>query len=76
MAAVAAWTPLGHELKHDVVLLGRFDNGLDSSASLNGSDKAYVGVIAQEVGLCDRMRHCRSRRFLVSYERLIAFPIL
>ena len=37
-------------LKHDVTLLGRFDNGLGFYRfSYNGSDKAYVGVIAQEV---------------------------
>ena len=37
-------------LKHDVVLLGRLDNGLGYYRfSYLGSDKAYVGVIAQEV---------------------------
>ena len=37
-------------LKHDIVLLGRLDNGLGFYRfSYNGSDKAYVGVIAQEV---------------------------
>src|SRR5207248_1963395 len=37
-------------LKHDVMLLGRLDNGLGFYRfSYNGSDKAYVGVIAQEV---------------------------
>ncbi len=37
-------------LKHDVVLLGRLDDGLGFYRfSYNGSDKAYVGVIAQEV---------------------------
>ncbi len=37
-------------LKHDVVLLGHLDNGLGFYRfSYNGSDKAYVGVIAQEV---------------------------
>ena len=37
-------------LKHDVVLLGRLDNGLGFYRfGYNGSDKAYVGVIAQEV---------------------------
>jgi hypothetical protein len=37
-------------LKHDVVLLGRLDNGLGFYRfSYLGSDKAYVGVIAQEV---------------------------
>ena len=37
-------------LKHDVILLGRLDNGLGYYRfSYLGSDKAYVGVIAQEV---------------------------
>jgi hypothetical protein len=37
-------------LKHDVVLLGHLDNGLGYYRfSYLGSDKAYVGVIAQEV---------------------------
>ena len=37
-------------LKHDIHLLGRLDNGLGFYRfSYNGSDKAYVGLIAQEV---------------------------
>ncbi len=37
-------------LKHDIVLLGHLDNGLGFYRfSYNGSDMAYVGVIAQEV---------------------------
>ena len=37
-------------LKHDVVLLGHLDNGLGFYRfSYNGSTKAYVGVMAQEV---------------------------
>ena len=37
-------------MKHDVVLLGHLDNGLGFYRfSYLGSDKAYVGVIAQEV---------------------------
>jgi hypothetical protein len=37
-------------LKHDVVLLGHLDNGIGFYRfDYNGSDKAYVGVIAQEV---------------------------
>ena len=37
-------------LKHDIVLLGHLDNGLGFYRfAYNGSDKAYVGVIAQEV---------------------------
>jgi Chaperone of endosialidase len=37
-------------LKHDIYLLGHLDNGLGFYRfSYNGSDRAYVGVIAQEV---------------------------
>jgi hypothetical protein len=37
-------------LKHHVILLGHLDNGLGFYRfSYNGSDKAYVGVMAQEV---------------------------
>jgi hypothetical protein len=37
-------------LKHDIALLGHLDNGLGFYRfSYNGSDKTYVGVIAQEV---------------------------
>jgi len=37
-------------LKHDIVLVGHLDNGLGYYRfSYNGSDKAYVGVMAQEV---------------------------
>jgi hypothetical protein len=37
-------------LKHDIALLGRLDNGLGFYRfSYNGSDKTYVGVMAQEV---------------------------
>ena len=37
-------------LKHDIVLLGNLDNGLGYYRfSYLGSDKAYVGVMAQEV---------------------------
>ena len=37
-------------LKHDIVLLGHLDDGIGFYRfDYNGSDKAYVGVIAQEV---------------------------
>jgi hypothetical protein len=37
-------------LKHDIVLLGHLDNGIGFYRfDYNGSDKAYVGVIAQDV---------------------------
>ena len=36
--------------KHDIVMLGHLANGLGFYRfSYNGSDKAYVGVMAQEV---------------------------
>jgi hypothetical protein len=36
--------------KHDIVLLGRLDNGLGFYRfKYNGSDQTYVGVMAQEV---------------------------
>ncbi|MBV1700094.1 MAG: tail fiber domain-containing protein, partial [Hyphomicrobiales bacterium] len=37
-------------LKHDIVLLGRLDNGIGFYRfAYNGSERAYVGVMAQEV---------------------------
>jgi hypothetical protein len=37
-------------LKHDISLLGHLDNGVGFYRfRYNGSDKAYVGVMAQEV---------------------------
>ena len=37
-------------LKHDIALIGHLDNGLGFYRfSYNGSDRAYVGVMAQEV---------------------------
>ena len=37
-------------LKHDIVLLGRLDNGVGFYRfAYNGSNRAYVGVMAQEV---------------------------
>jgi hypothetical protein len=36
--------------KHDIVLIGQLDNGIGFYRySYNGSDKVYVGVMAQEV---------------------------
>jgi len=61
------------ELKHDVVLLGRLDNGLGYYRfAYNGSDKAYVGVIAQEVRAVrpDAVTVGRDGYLRVSYERL------
>ena len=59
VAAAAAWVVVAgrrrHGMsdiraKHDIALLGHLDNGLGFYRfSYNGSDKAYVGVMAQEV---------------------------
>jgi hypothetical protein len=60
-------------LKHDVVLLGRLDNGLGYYRfAYNGSEKAYVGVIAQEVRVVrpDAVAVGRDGYLRVSYERL------
>jgi hypothetical protein len=60
-------------LKHDVVLLGRLDNGLGYYRfAYNGSEKAYVGVIAQEVRAIrpDAAFVGRDGYLRVSYERL------
>ena len=60
-------------LKHDVVLLGRLDNGLGYYRfAYNGSEKAYVGVIAQEVRAIrpDAVFVGRDGYLRVSYERL------
>ena len=61
------------ELKHDVVLLGRLDNGLGYYRfAYNGSDKAYVGVIAQEVRAVrpDAVTIGRDGYLRVSYKQL------
>ena len=60
-------------LKHDVVLLGRLDNGLGYYRfAYNGSDKAYVGVIAQEVQVVrpDAVTRGSDGYLRVYYERL------
>jgi hypothetical protein len=60
-------------LKHDVVLLGRLDNGLGYYRfAYNGSEKAYVGVIAQEVRavLPDAVTVGRDGYLRVYYRRL------
>jgi hypothetical protein len=50
VAPAAAGTTSDIRLKHDIVLLGRLANGLGFYRfSYNGSDKIYVGVMAQEV---------------------------
>jgi hypothetical protein len=60
-------------LKHDVVLLGHLDNGLGFYRfSYLGSDKAYVGVIAQEVQAVSPAAVTRGRDgyLRVYYDRL------
>ena len=60
-------------LKHDVVLLGHLDNGLGYYRfSYNGSDKAYVGVIAQDVQTLrpDAVTRGRDGYLRVYYEKL------
>jgi hypothetical protein len=60
-------------LKHDVVLLGHLDNGLGYYRfSYLGSDKAYVGVIAQEVEAMrpDAVTRGRDGYLRVYYDRL------
>lgn len=60
-------------LKHDVVLLGRLESGLGYYRfAYNGSDKAYVGVIAQEVQTVrpDAVTRGSDGYLRVYYERL------
>jgi hypothetical protein len=60
-------------LKHDVMLLGRLDNGLGYYRfAYNGSEKTYVGVIAQEVRAVrpDAAFVGRDGYLRVSYQRL------
>jgi uncharacterized protein DUF3300/endosialidase-like protein len=60
-------------LKHDILLLGHLDNGLGYYRfSYLGSDKAYVGVIAQEVQAVvpDAVTRGRDGYLRVYYERL------
>ena len=60
-------------LKHDIVLLGHLANGLGYYRfSYNGSNRAYVGVIAQEVQTVMPKAVVRDRdgSLRVLYERL------
>ena len=60
-------------LKHDVVLLGRLENGLGYYRfSYLGSDKAYVGIIAQEVEAVrpDAVTRGRDGYLRVYYDKL------
>jgi uncharacterized protein DUF3300/endosialidase-like protein len=60
-------------LKHDVILLGRLENGLGFYRFVyNGGDRAYVGVIAQEVQrvMPEAVAVDRGGYLRVSYERV------
>jgi hypothetical protein len=60
-------------LKHDIALIGRLDDGLGFYRfSYNGSDKAYVGVMAQEVQTVapDAVTRGRDGYLRVSYDKL------
>ena len=73
MAAVAVAAGPTSRLKHDITLLGHLDNGLGFYRfSYNGSDKAYVGVMAQEVQVVmpDAVSRGRDGTLRVRYEML------
>jgi hypothetical protein len=60
-------------LKHDIALLGHLNNGLSFYRfAYNGSDKAYVGVMAQEVQMIAPAAVSRGSDgyLVVSYEKL------
>jgi Ricin-type beta-trefoil lectin domain-like/Chaperone of endosialidase len=60
-------------LKHDIVMLGHLANGLGFYRfSYNGSDKAYVGVMAQEVlaVMPEAVARDRAGYLVVDYDRL------
>ena len=60
-------------LKHDIVLLGRLDNGLGFYGFIyNGGERRYVGVMAQEVQAVMPAAVTRGRDgyLLVSYDKL------
>jgi Protein of unknown function (DUF3300) len=60
-------------LKHDITLIGHFDNGIGFYRfAYNGSDKVYVGVMAQEVQAVrpDAVRRGRDGYLRVFYDRL------
>jgi hypothetical protein len=60
-------------LKHDIVMLGHLDNGLGFYRfSYNGSDKTYVGVMAQDVEavMPEAVLRGSDGYLLVNYDRL------
>ncbi len=61
------------QLKHDVAPVGHLANGLNLYRfSYNGSDKVYVGVMAQEVArvMPDAVRRGRDGYLQVDYDRV------
>jgi|SRR5262249_42531755 len=61
------------QLKHDIALLGRCDSGLGFYRfCYNGSDKVYVGVMAQEVqsAMPEAVVRGRDGYLCVYYEKL------
>jgi hypothetical protein len=60
-------------LKHDIVLLGHLDNGLGFYRfAYKGSERAYVGVMAQEVARVrpDAVTRGRDGTLRVFYDKL------
>jgi hypothetical protein len=60
-------------LKHDITLLGYLDNGLAFYLfSYDGSEKAYVGVITQEVQevMPEAVMRARDGYLIVLYDKL------
>jgi hypothetical protein len=60
-------------LKHDIAVIGHLDNGIGFYRfAYNGSDKLYVGVMAQEVQMVrpDAVRRGRDGYLRVFYDRL------
>jgi len=60
-------------LKHDITMIGRFDNGIGLYRFIyNGDDKVYVGVMAQEVQavMPEAVMRGRDGYLRVFYEKL------
>ena len=60
-------------VKHDIMLLGRLDNGLGFYRfAYDGSRRAYVGVMAQDVALVrpEAVARGRDGYLRVDYDRL------
>ena len=73
VSAVVAAAAIDIRLKHDIVLLGHLPNGLGYYRfSYHGSDRAYVGVMAQEVQpvMPKAVVHGRDGTLRVRYGRL------